>query len=276
MQRTGSLSASARELRVTPSQISKAIARLEGHASARLLTRGAQGARLTEAGRRIAPSVAEAVARIRAIVPGEVSAVTIAAPSYALAAVVPALARSDASLRLRTLELPPAQIRALFAEDTFDVAVLPGVTGQLPASWMSAPAGTIRKVLLGPPELAASLAPLPATPERVARLSFVGPVHRPRGPFSAVRDDCPLPESERRVVHEVGTIGLALELAATARLLVFGPWPAGKAHVDAGRLVEIPVRGWHVTEPVHVVCHAHRVTSRLRGAVLRAVRATLT
>jgi DNA-binding transcriptional LysR family regulator len=128
---------------------------------------------------------------------------------------------------------------------------------------------------VGPPDVAAALAPLPTTTERVARLPFVGPTFRPSGPFFPVRDDCPLTESDRRVVHEVATVSLALSIAASGGMLVFAPWPVAKPYLESGRLVEIPVRGWNVNEPVHVVCNAKRVTSRVRGAVVRAVRQAL-
>ena len=55
VQRTGSISGAAREMRVTPSQVSKAMARLERHFGVRLLSRGARGV-ATDPGRAAHPA----------------------------------------------------------------------------------------------------------------------------------------------------------------------------------------------------------------------------
>src|SRR5580693_822211 len=94
VQRTGSISAAAREVRVTPSQVSKAIARMERYFGVRLLRRGARGISPTEEGRKVLARVARAVDELSAtVVPprGERSSLelTIAAPSYLASAVLP-------------------------------------------------------------------------------------------------------------------------------------------------------------------------------------------
>jgi DNA-binding transcriptional LysR family regulator len=279
VQRNGSLSAAARELHVTTSQISKAIARLEGHTRERLLSRGVRGVVLTEAGKRVTPHVVEAVARLRAVGPSALPRaplpIALAAPSYLLAGVVPLLAQSPSSMRLRAVELPPAQIRALLAEDAFDIAVLPGHVERLPSSWEGHHVGALRKSLLGTAAAARALAPLPTSLERVRAARFIVPAARTGAQFAAIRDDCPLPESERRVAHEMPTIAIALELAASSDLVVFGPLLAARRHFECGRLVEIPVAGWDVREPVHVLSNADRITARVRSAVVHAARDVL-
>lgn len=280
VQRTQSVTAAARELSVTPSQISKAIARLEEHVHTRLLRRGARGVSLTESGARIAPAIAEAVAKLRAVRPFDGSdaplELTVAAPSYILSVALPALAKCTPPLRLRGFELPPAEIRALLAEDCFDIGIVPGRVERLPVSWTSDHAGDMRLVLFATPETAKKLAPLPTTAEKVRQLAFIGPTYRPSGRFVAVRDDCPLPESERRIAHETHTIALALELASSTGHLVYGPAIAARHYVDRGELVEVPVVGWNVSEPATVVCDGHRVLARVRTAVVAALQAALT
>src|ERR1700730_4056046 len=66
VQRTRTISGAARELRVTPSQVSKAVSRLEGHYGVRLLSRSARGVVPTPAARRMLPRIANAVEELRA------------------------------------------------------------------------------------------------------------------------------------------------------------------------------------------------------------------
>src|SRR5437763_15442018 len=63
----GSLHATARNLGVTASQISKAMTRLERSVGARLLTRGAPGVQVSDTGRRLIPDFVEVVARVSSI-----------------------------------------------------------------------------------------------------------------------------------------------------------------------------------------------------------------
>src|ERR1700740_3552065 len=65
VQRTASITGAARELRVTPSQVSKAVGRLERHFGVRLLVRGARGVAPTPAANRMLPHLASAVQELR-------------------------------------------------------------------------------------------------------------------------------------------------------------------------------------------------------------------
>src|SRR5437016_3073339 len=115
VRRTGSITSAARELRVTPSQVSKAIARLEDHLRTKLLARSSRGVSLSEAGRKIVPNVETAVERLRSMrrqdAPTGVE-LTVAAPSYLISLFLPPIATSQVGLRVRGMELPPALIRA--------------------------------------------------------------------------------------------------------------------------------------------------------------------
>ena len=277
VRRTASITAAARELRVTPSQVSKAIARLEDHLRVKLLARSSRGVSLSEAGRKIVPNVEQAVERLRAMrrpdPPSDLE-LTVAAPSYLITLLLPVIAASQPGLRVRGLEMPPALVRAYAAENIFDLALLPSGSDRLPSSWTSEPIGELRKALYGSPTLARKVGS-PAHVGALVDVPFVCPIYSNDGKFVAVDDDCPLPSSERRLGHEAQTIGLALELAARTDQLVFGPAIAAKRHLDNGQLVEIPVEGWNVREPLHVACNSDRVLSRVQSAILRALRASL-
>jgi DNA-binding transcriptional LysR family regulator len=211
VQRTGTISGAARELRVTPSQVSKAVSRLERHYHVRLLSRGARGVAPTPAARRMLPRIANAVEELRATggaredVGTEIE-LSIAGPTYLIAQVLPNLAYLLARARVRSLEMPPAVLRANLSENLFDIAVIPGGIQNLPASWTSDVGGDLRSVLLGHPAFVRRLGALPLTVDRVRSLPFIGPTQTGGDRFVAASDDCPLRPVERTIVHEVHTI----------------------------------------------------------------------
>ena len=278
VQRTGSISGAARELRVTPSQVSKAIVRLERHFGVRLLCRGARGVSPTAAGREILPRVAKAVAELSAtaIVRHQGVApsleLTIAGPSYLVSRVLPAVVAVLPGARVRVLELVPAHLRAFIAENLFDAAVVPGGIDNLPGAWTGDAAGSCRSGLFARPAFAKRLGPLPLSPDRVRTLPFVGPVRVGGERLVAIGDDCPLPWEKRWIAHEAQTIGAALEFVSCTDHLVFGPVLAASRFLESGSLVELPVVGWEVRDSVQVVCNGDRVLSRVRHVVVRAAR----
>jgi len=278
VRRAGSISAAARELRVTPSQVSKAIARLESTLRMQLLSRGARNVGLSESGLRVLPHVEAAVARLLLVGRAHEESATelnVAAPSYLLAAFVPAIERCLPERRVRGIELPPALLRAYSTEDFFDMALYAGATDGLPPAWSSVRVGSVRRALFASPETARRLGPEPVAPEALRTVPFVSPVYYADGQVVPADDDCPLPRTERVVGHQALAIGLALDLAAHTHHVVFGPVIAARQHVRAGLLTPVRVRGWDVVSALHVACNGDRVLARVRSAVVDAVRAEL-
>ncbi|MGH7272750.1 MAG: LysR family transcriptional regulator [Polyangiaceae bacterium] len=277
VQRTGAISGAARELRVTPSQVSKAMVRLERHFGVRLLARGPRGVTPTAAGRKVLPHVVSAVEELRATAgireeKAKGFELTLAGPSYLIAGILPALSALVPQARLRALEFGPARLRASLAENLFDVALSPGGVDARPSAWTSDDIGMIRIVLLGSPSLAARIGPLPLTVDAVRALSFIGPAKADAGCPVTTDDDCPLTLAERRIAHEAQTIGAALEIASATDHVVFGPLPAARRYIEQGALVELPVAGWDVRESLHVLCNGDRVLARVRNAILQATQ----
>jgi DNA-binding transcriptional LysR family regulator len=280
VQRSGTISGASRELGVTPSQVSKAITRIERFYGVRLLSRGPRGVIPTPAARRMLPRIARAIEQIRATDGSHGDRdpeleLTVAGPSYVLSYVLSTVANLLPRARVRGLELAPAYLRAYVAEDVFDVALAPGGMQSRPASWTSDPVGEVRTVLLGRPSFARRIGPMPLTVERVRALPFIGPAPVGRDRFVAVSDNCPLTPEERIVAHEVQTVGTALEFAAQEDFLVFGPKIAASRFLEEGALVEIPVSGWDVRDPLFVLCNRDRVLARVRTAVVRAAKDVL-
>jgi len=246
----------------------------------RLLSRGARGVTPTPAGRQVLPRVANAVEELRATAGirddrAPAFEMTVAGPSYLVAHVLPKVAELLPRARMRGLELAPAYLRAYVAENVFDVALVPGGVENRPAAWTSDAAGVLRAALLARPAFAKRLAPLPLTAERVRPLPFIGPTKTGGDRFVALTDDCPLGWEERWIAHEAQTIGAAIEFAARTDHVVFGPVLAARRLVEAGAVTELPVVGWDVRQPVHVLCNGDRVLSRARAAVIRAAQEVL-
>ena len=279
VQRTSSITSAARELRVTPSQVSKAIARFERHCGVRLLARSTRGISLTEGGQAMVGRVTAAVVALRALrQPGiapDGLELTVAGPSYLVAHLMPTIATSHPRLRVRGLELAPPYLRAYVTENVFDVALILGELEGRPPTWTTDEVGKVRASLLAPPVTAAKLAPFPATVDRVRAVPFVLPTVAPSDRFVSLTDACPLTRNERIIGHETQTIGAALEFAAQTDRVVFGPVIAARRLIASGALVEVPVVGWDVAEPLCVVCNGNRVLATVRRAVLRALREVL-
>ncbi|MBV9946639.1 MAG: LysR family transcriptional regulator [Myxococcales bacterium] len=279
VQRTGTISGAARELRVTPSQVSKAVSRLERHYGLRLLSRGARGVAPTPAARRMLPRIANAVEELRGMngARGEQQApeveLSVAGPSYLIAQVLPTLVGLVERTRVRGLELAPAYLRAYIADNAFDAALAPGGIHHRPASWTSAPCGEIRSALVARPSFAKQLEPLPLTADRVRALPFIAPTTAGADRLVTIGDDCPIPREERIVAHEIQMVGAALEFVSRGDYVCFCPVLACRRYFERGELVELPVVGWDVREPLYVLCNGDRVPPHARAALECAVQA---
>ena len=272
--RLGSVTGAARALRVTPSQVSKAVARLERHLKRPLLSRKARGVSASEEGQKIVPRLEELVERVHALsatsdVPPELKLV-LAAPSYLCAAFLPAVVAAVPDARFRGLEQGNAFMRAYATENLFQVALTIGEE-KLPDSWVSTRAGEVRRGLFASPDVAKRLGQNPS-PEKLREVPFVLPIYNSAGQFLPGDDGCPIRREDRIMGHEAATVGVALELAAATHQLVFGPVISARTLVLAGRLAEIRVPGWHLTENLYFHANADRVLSRVQKAVVEALR----
>lgn len=275
--RSSSLAAIARESHVTTSQVSKAIVRVETHFGRELVTRSSRGVLLNEAGRELVPLLQDVVESLENARRAETSGpqLTFAAPSYLqlslLRFVVPALP----DVRLRVVELPPALLRAHAGDYGFELMLLHGPAGTLPAGWSAEVVGEVESGLFATPALAARLragarGPLP---ERVLEgVPFVVPLHFREGQFTAVDDGCPVPRSRRRIGHQVQTIAVALEIAKVSEQLVFGPLPIAERYVRDGELERVEVEGWDTRDALTLVCHGERVSAKTQAALAAALR----
>jgi hypothetical protein len=109
----------------------------------------------------------------------------------------------------------------------------------------------------------------------VRALPFIVPTAGTGDRFVTLSDDCPLSREERIAAHEAQMVGAALELAAGTDHVVFCPVLAARRLFECGALMEIPVVGWDVRDPLHLLCNGERVLSRTHAAIVRAVQGML-
>ena len=274
--RHGSVTGAARDLAVSPSQVSKAVARLERHLKRPLLSRRARGVAPSEDAVKLVPRLEELVEKIRSLSSSDQEQreqkLTLAAPSYLCAAFLPTIVNALPGVRLRGLEVGAAFMRAYATENLFQVALTIGAE-KMPSSWVSTRAGNVRRALFASPELARQLGHT-TTVAKLVSIPWVLPVYNSGGQFLPGDDGCPIPREERIIGHEAATIGVALELAAATNQLAFGPTLAARTLVMAGRLVEVRVAGWRLVDNLYFHANADRVLARVQKAVVGALRDT--
>lgn len=276
VQRLRSMSKAARELRVTPSCVSKSLSRLEAHFGTPLLVRSGRGVELSDAGLRLLPVLERVLSSLEQASGHRRSGdrvLTIAAPSYLGSHCAPMLA-SKSTYRFRFIQIAPPSLRASLSTGLFDMALSLGDL-PLPSGWSSRPLGIVEKGIFASPRLRAKLGPAPVDPEALLDTPFVMPVNVIDGRFVSSDDDCPLPRSRRRAGHEVPTIQFALAVAAASDQLVFGPAIAAGPWLARGELVRVPVRGWVCRDPLVLSFEEARMPARELPKLVAALRASL-
>ncbi len=264
--RLRSVNAGARALGVSPSHVSKAVARLERHLGLKLVGRSARGVVLTDDGQRLQPRFVDLLGRVRALSqPGERPELVVVAPAFLSPVLLPAFASKLPNLRIHNLERAPGAQQPIC-----DVALV-GDDEKWPESWTRSRVGQVRRGLFAAAEVARALGPRPSV-SRIAAERFVGPLYADRGQLVAGDDRCPLAAGERRFGHRTQTVQLALALAEVSGQLVFAPVIAARPFVTRGSLVEIPVDGWHVRDAIFLTCHEERVEPAVRRALAQAAR----
>lgn len=273
--RLGSISGAARALTVTPSQVSKAVARLEQHLGVGLLVRSERGVAASDAGRELVPHFEDLLARVQALRSRSPDAeLTLAASAFMNTLFLPAIIDALPQHRVRSLDMPPGVAGAYASQPFFDLALTVG-NERWPDAWVRVCAGTLRQGLFASPALVRQLGGPKVPIARVRQTRFIVPVYNYRGQVMSGDDGCPLPVNERHIGHETQTLALALVLAQRTHQLVFSPVLAVSALVAPGALVELEVEGWDVHEPLQLVCHGERVSAAVQRRIVTALRAVL-
>jgi DNA-binding transcriptional LysR family regulator len=275
--RFGSINGAARSLRVSPSQVSKAVERLERRLGLTLLTRGRRGVSASAAGKRAVPRFEAMLGELDSLRSSETAPqlqLTIVATSFLNATFIPTITAAIPKFRVRSLELPPGVASAYAAERLFDAALTTG-NEVWPGSWLKTPVGDLQRAVFASRAVAAKLGPSPVTPEVIAGLAFIGPIYSYHGQVVPGEDGCPLGPRERRIGHQTQTVSLALEMAQECDQVVFAPEIAARPFVTDGKLVEIPVIGWNVRDALSLVCDEERLRAPLLREIVASLRSLL-
>jgi DNA-binding transcriptional LysR family regulator len=274
--RCESVNGAARELNIQPSQVSKAVSRLEDQLGMSLMVRSSKGITMSDEGNRVLPQLTELVHRVQELDRRDSvdTAIAVAAPSYMIGWCAPRIAEALPGTRVRAVQMAPALIRTLAARNLFDVCITLGEE-PLPASWTSTQASEMRRTCFAPPSLAAKLGKAPISVDTIRTVPFVLPVHSANGVYVPVDDGCPLTASQRMAGHEAPTMTLALEIASVTEQLVYGPLVAAYQYIADGRMVEIHVEGWNTKDAVFVACNVDRVRQPQQKQIVEVVRTRL-
>ncbi len=271
-----SISSAARQLGVTPSQVSKAVARLERFFGAPLLCRTARGVSASMAGLRAIPmleTLARGLAQLRTS-PSTRPHLRIAAPSALAASLADWLVRHRPHPRLAFQELTCPAISSALREDAFDVALsleaLP-----LGDSFLQEHVGTLECALFGNPSLAARLGKAPLDAQALRDVPFVMPYELVAGAAALPRDLCPRAPAQRTPGDFAACAHVALAIARRSDQLLFAPRAATEDSVTRGELVEIPVRDWSVHAPLYLAFHETRVLAPTANALRASITAWL-
>ena len=276
VHRTRSISAASRQLQVTPSQVSKAVSRVEAFVGAQLMTRSAKGVSVSLAGLRAIPQLEEIVRAVRHLQQprADVPVLRVAAQSSIMTTVASVLARSLEGVRFECLELDAVRTRVLASEDAFDVALLPE-DRPLGETYTHDRVGDAESCLFASPALARRLGSQPIPVASLEGVPFVMPALLADTRVLTGNDLCPLPFEQRTQGHAATTFSAALELAGCTEQVVFGPRVAARPWIDRGELVEVRVEGWRVRWPITLACHSTRVQMKLARAMRRGLASWL-
>lgn len=273
--RTGGITSAARQLGLTPSAVSKNIARLEAELGVQLLARDNRHLAPTERGLQAYEAYSELIDRLdglqqRLAAPDEVAGqLALAIPSGTLPWLVPLLARYRAAYPKVQIRLNVSDQHSDLVRDRNDVALR---FGHLKDS-------SVRALALGATPLVMCAAPAyldragtPATPDDLAahegilfRLPESG---RPR-PVELV------PGAVTWQAHTVVDEGQALVQAALAGFgLIQAPLLLVQAELEAGRLVEVLAAHRPAPLDVHLLYSAARWLAPQVRAFLDTARET--
>lgn len=271
--RCGTVTGAARELGTTPSQVCKAIARLERQLEVALLSRGTRGIHLRDDGMRLLPALERMVAAARSLDAGGAAGrtLTVAAPPYLGSYLLPRIAVGLPGVRLRGVDLAPQVLRTQLTSDAFEVCISVG-SDRVPPSWSVTAVGVLGMGLFACPKLQAQLGEGPIALERVRDLPLIVPTNPADGQFGA--EELPLGRGRARG-HEASTFALALELAAVSEQLVYGPVLGARCYLDAGVLVRLDVAALRRNAPAYLGCRAAAVLATEQRAMVDVIRTAL-
>ena len=262
----GTLRSVARQFDVEPSQISKAISRVEKSIGEPLFNRSQNGMSLTGFGNSILNEIEKILDsgnNLQAKIAGldqRKELTTIGALSFLnqelLAPSLPDLFNSKPNIRYRLVDMSPDQMVAAGLAGAFDIAVYSGRQNWSEA-WSTKKLGIIKWKLV-----AAANHPLKSLSDEasVLKYPFVLPCYWSQRGYSFGNDYCPVPPSGRIKGTETSTAYSAVNVVENTDQISFLPDIVCNKKIADGSLKSLVVKGWNYHEmPLFIAVRSEKI-----------------
>lgn len=282
LARTRSIRELARRQQVPPSQISKAVKRLEHKAAAKLVERSVHGVVLTHEGLRILPIFNDILNRaedLKQSVTDRARSTMIGIGSTSFLInhlLIPVLSVSEAAaqMRFRFLEISPDQFTNAGLRNAFEIAFHFGKM-DWPSTWHQEKIGDVRWSLC-----CGKNHPLAAkktiTEREVLKHRFIVPSYWTQEGFALGNDGCPIPIEKRLRGHETSTAEAGIALVRATDQLAFLPDLLIRSYLGVGEVRRLQVRGWDdVNRQLYLAVRSDLVSQKLFQEIASAVRTSI-
>ena len=244
MEKIRSIRELARRDQVPPSQISKAIKRLEHKAGAKLIERSIHGVSLTTEGRKAAKIFRQILVQAERLAEGprtvkNAQVLAIGSTSFLINHLLVRMAAlKEPGWRLRFLEMNPDQLTVAGLRHAFDVAFHFGRV-DWPSTWHQERLGEVNWSLCCRTDH-----PLPkaATVRDVLKFPFVVPTYWSQEGLALGNDNCPIPLEKRVRGHETATAEAALNIVRITDQVAYLPDILIRTYERMGEVRTIPLR----------------------------------
>lgn len=282
LARTRSIRELARRQQLPPSQISKAVKRLENKTDTKLIERSVHGVQLTHEGLRLLPIFKDILTRaadLRETVATAASQSVLGVGSTSFLInhlLIESLSKTTfgKQVRFRFLEIGPDQFTTAGLRNAFEIAFHFGRV-DWPGTWHQEKIGEVGWSLC-----CASSHPLAkaksVTARDVLKQRFVLPAYWTQEGFSLGTDGCPIPVEKRLKGHETSTAEAAIALVRMSDQVAFLPDILIRTYSLLGEVKRLEVRGWGPgARPLYLAVRADLVSKKLFAEISEAVRKRL-
>ncbi|MGZ3721755.1 MAG: LysR family transcriptional regulator [Bdellovibrionales bacterium] len=277
--KTKSIRELARRQEVTPSQISKALRKLEQKAKARLVERSVHGVVLTHEGLRILPIFKEILAKAEPLgenVTGTQSSVlAIGSTSFLVNhLLIPALSETSLheTLRLRFLEISPDQFTNAGLRNAFEIAFHFGKLSW-PGTWHQEKIGDVGWSLCCGKNH--PLTKKTVTEREALKWKFIIPSYWTQEGFALGNDGCPIPIQKRLKGHETSTAEGAMALVKSTDQIAYLPNILIRSFESSGEVKRLEIRGWDEVRPLFLTVRSDLVSEKQLKLISQAVKSKI-
>jgi DNA-binding transcriptional LysR family regulator len=279
LEKTRSIRELARRDQVAPSQISKAVKRLEIKGDSRLLERSVHGVTLTDEGRRTAKIFRQILSHASKLMEESENQPTkvlgVGSTSFLINHLLVRIT-GDKGLhpwRLRFLEINPDQMTVAGLRHAFDLAFHFGKV-DWPASWHQEKIGEINWSLC-----CRTGHPLNESPsvKDILKYPFVMPSYWSQEGLTLGNDSCPIPMGKRIRGHETSTAEAALGIVRVTDQVGYLPEILIGTYEKLGEVRRLEIRAARTQpKPLFVSARSDAVSEKLFHVLKRSVHKLLT